>query len=290
MNKLKHDVTIYCGGVRVSALTGPVLVARLVKMQPADIKVEEKRALDAAQAAADEVSSLRTLRERHSVAKVREKLAPVVSAWMGAYAIIDGRSRLPPGMGAPGDDARQLAANLFPNGLTLSKLDADGVWIESVRLLKHVDEEGLRKLFAKVVSPEMDQHIRDVTGALGDTIGVTGEVEAAPSSTAMAEALARLSRNVSIYGRQLVASLDESDPASLRRFQMAVQPLDQHRANGHDGSDTADEATTTEGTPSPTTANGAPAPVSLTANGVPAPSQSTAGGIAAPTTPSEHAA
>ena len=58
-----------------------------------------------------------------------------------------------------------------------------------------------------------------------------------PSSTALAEALVRVSRAIGAYCRALMAETDQDDEASVARFMSAMAPIDAHRASSRGGTD-----------------------------------------------------
>ena len=279
-----HD---YVRPIRSSATNATALNQRLHNQAPPDIKPDEREALAAVDAAAEEVRLVQAERDKLAPAQLRPVLTPFVSDWSALYGALLAKARVSPLVSDVGARAGVVAGSLFPDGVAFVQLPARGAWSEAFRRLERIDNEKMKKEIDELVGKEFLVGVERTTQALADALGMGEEPKVGSSSAALQDALNAFGRSVGAYGRVLAAHCDDSDPVSVERFLKAVKPMDEHRAAVGHGS-AANDTTTTQPA-APTTQAPSTSTTPSTTGHVAAATPSTAAHAAAPATPSTAA-
>jgi hypothetical protein len=223
------DFGTYVRPARASVRSAAVLAARLAKAAPADVTDDERAALDAVVARAEEVRAAHSERDRLRPVKTRPLLDAHNEAWTATYDALGALMRC---RGSErGRRAGALRAVLFPDGIAFLRLSASSVWSESRRHLRRIEDESLGVELDALIGPEFLAQAKACTERLADAVGVSRGAPAVPNPSAITDALARFGRAVGAYARMMAAKVDETDERSAHRFLSALAPIDEHRAH-----------------------------------------------------------
>ena len=247
---------------RFNSVTSVMTIDRLVRCAPVDLTADEKKALKAMVAARNVVEGVREERATWQPAKLRPVIARNATAWGGLSNVLAAKAGLSPEIaGDKPARAQALRDALFPDGgVPQLKLDADTSYLESRERIERIDREKLAHEVSAIAGSEHLDDVRASTEALGEAIGVGSSARVTLNSTAMQDALRHASHAVGLYGRQLLAKLDENDDASVKRFVDALAPLADHKATLARGPVADDSGAPTDGA-TPTTPTEPAAPV-----------------------------
>lgn len=218
---------------RFSAVSGILVVNRIVLAAPGDLTSEQKKALRGVAVAKTEVERVREERAMRQPAKVRPFIGPFNASWSGLSDVLGALATLPPDVGGKKSErAQKVRMTLFPEGgAPFLQLDAETAWVEAKERLDRIARHDVGGELALLVGPEHVEAIKKTTAALGEILGVGKTPRPAPSSTAMQDALKALSRAVARYARKLLADVDDEEPSSVERFMRALGPLAEHKAS-----------------------------------------------------------
>ena len=122
--------------------------------------------------------------------------------------------------------AQSLLTALYPTGLRFTLLGFQQEWAECQARLDRIDREGLAaKLKALGGEPFLD-NLRAAHKEYGEALGVTQvRAEPAPPTAVVKEPLVRLQEALRKYVLQVIAQVDESDPASAQRAADLLAPV-----------------------------------------------------------------
>lgn len=259
INKQQTDMGKYMAAKRIASIDAVTLYVQLEQRRYADIKVDERAALDEVKASSEEVRGVRVARHRASPASLREPRNQTTVAVTSLAAGLGAVGAVPAELGPEGAEANALIARLFPNGTGYTKGDAGEVWEDTAVLLQVIEAEGLAPRIDALVHPCLLRAVRAAHEKLGRAVGESGEVAAAASPRALRAAMSRFTFAVAQYARVIAGRVRHDDEASLAQFLAAVAPIDAVRVLGdHEEDDDVTEPTE-PGTPMPV--NGSPSPV-----------------------------
>jgi hypothetical protein len=231
---------------RISAASGIALAARLLNAAPPDPSPGERRTLDRVKVGSDRVLAILLERERFQPQRLRPVLGPFSLAWSSMEGALEAAGKLPVDPTGRAEKSRAAHDSLFGDGLGFLAQDATSAWLSGHLLVDKIAADGLAPILDEVVGPLYLAAAKSATIALGDAIGVGAEPRRMPSTTSLAEAMAQLSHEIGAYGRQLVASVDDEVEATVRRFVLAAEPLEAHRAMMRAAESGSDEGTASE--------------------------------------------
>lgn len=242
------DARNYVVAPRMNSTNAIVLAHRLVETAEADA-AEERRVLDPTQLrllgqVTRKVEGVKVvMRDRvlQKPEKLRPVVQPVTNVLIAMHGGLEAIARLPIDAGTRSKRAQRVLAIAFPEGTAFASGDAEAVWVAARHFLAIVDDQGLATEIGELIGPEFLELARHSVDALGTVLGVEKGARRLPGRSALSEALEKLGEAITRYSRQLVAELDEEDPASVERFLRLVAPLDAHRASYAGGGNAGDE-------------------------------------------------
>lgn len=124
---------------------------------------------------------------------------------------------------------QELVDSLFPEGLSFLNVRFDNEWAHVDKLLKRIDDEKLATTIETIAGAAYLAELRLSFEKYGQVLGKT-QPRPDTESITIAEDLQKLSRCVSAYAVQVVATAEESRPESVEAARRALQPLIDYRA------------------------------------------------------------
>ena len=215
--------------VKVPASAAAPLAAKIASAAPGTLTPRQRKALRETARAAAGVQSVLDERDRTGPSRVRPVRSACINYWSALHEALGAAARVA-GIDARGARAAEIALSLFPFGLEFTQLEGELLWSESKRRIERMEAEGLGEEIASIVGRTYVDAVKAGTAALAEAVGVGRTPRTVPSSTALAEALARFGRKVAAYGRAMAADVDVDDPASVARFLAAMAPIEAVRA------------------------------------------------------------
>lgn len=125
--------------------------------------------------------------------------------------------------------AARLLALVFPHGTSFVTFSFLEEWQAVTTHLDRIDQDRLAEEIDAVVGPEFLPYIRAAHAELGEGLGVGETALTAPDSENLRRVNERLAKAIANYGRAMVATVDDDDPASIAAFKRAMYPLDAYR-------------------------------------------------------------
>jgi hypothetical protein len=254
--------TSYVEAPRFSARYCASVAQHLLNRLPGDASTDEKKSVRIVVEMAGAVVSVINERERLGLGRVRPAALAFVNLWSAVFGVTSGFARFG---GSVGADAQAILDAVFVEGVSFTKLNANGAWAEGTRRLGRIDDENLARKLASLIGEGQLVALRAATADLGNAIGTGSEQLDIPSRTALAEAVGDFGRSVGNYARVAAARVDETDRESVERFQRQMAPIDEYRASLKTITDEDEELDTdTDVTPEPpvvTPVTPAPTPV-----------------------------
>jgi hypothetical protein len=224
------EVVSYTGRVKIAATKAMPLALLLEKHAPDRLSILEKKKLEALRAAGAEVEKAQAERDQGSGVSVQPLRSNLASAYAAVDLTLAGISELPAKLGDRGERAIKLRAVLLPDGREFTRSAAYEACMYSRRVIARIEQKKLAGEMKDLLGPEFLDAIRSATDDLAEAIGLGDSAHEIPSSTNVADALARFTTALAGYTRALSADVDENDEASRQRFLRAVAPIDQFRS------------------------------------------------------------
>ena len=224
----RFDVQQYVQRTRVNGPEGIVLVARLVKAAPKHLPERIRDALSAMREDGVHLQEVLMERLKRGPESMRPLDLRLDGGWMALSEALAACARLE---GTPeAKEAKELSAQVFPQGTSFVKATYAGEWTTSANTLEIIDENGLATRIDKLVGKQYLAFIRPAHQAFGDALGVgDAPLKEAEDTTALSDALDALTAAIAEYGRLMVGWLDWNDPDNVKAFRAAMAPLDAHR-------------------------------------------------------------
>lgn len=245
----RFDVQGYLQRTRVNGPEAIVLITKLVKAAPKRLPARVATALGEMREEGVHLQDVLMDRLQDNPISVRPLDLRLDAGWMGLAEAFGASARLE---GTPeANEALALTALVFPHGTSFVKATYAAEWTTSANTLRIIDENQLSKRIEDLVGGQFLPFIESAHQAFGDALGV-GE-GAVPSdeedTTALADALDRVTSAIAEYGRLMVGWLDWDDARKVAAFRRAMAPLDAHRRS-IGGSQAASTSTQPEPAPS----------------------------------------
>ncbi len=214
---------------RYDAASVIAVTRKLLLSAPRDLDSRGRAALQGVRDAAAGVQQVLTDRERASSSKTKPTSVDHANAWNALYGRVAAAARLPGEVLSEASTAQQLLDAYFKDGLSFLTGSFEAVWVEAERKLARFDDEKATPDFKSVAGAAYLAHVRTTHQALGDALGLVGEPHPFADGTALAGKITDASGAIAKYARVLLAEVDESDEASVRRHFDALAALIEHR-------------------------------------------------------------
>ena len=256
-SKLQLDPVALISETRLNAVSAILLVERLSRTAPEDMSPEEKKAFKAMSAAGAVVERVREERATRQPARVKPVLVRFNVAWGGVSSVLAAGAALPVTVAsAKVERMQKMRELLFPDaGVPTLNGDAETAYVDGHERLVRIEEREMKKELVALVGQEHYDALVLTTSDLGEVLGVGETARTVPSSTAMSEALREATHAIGNYGRKLLATLDDENEGSVRRFTDALGPLIDYKASisrSGGSTDAGADPAPTESTTAPT--------------------------------------
>ena len=236
------DFQLYARPPRIDADGGIALVRRLVRAGYKGSSPATAAALVSVRGAAGALQE--ELKKRARTA--RTSLRPLDTAFDGAWTGLRDRLKAwgvleDPDFVEDRQRAEQLLTSYFPDGLEFVKLSYEAEWVHSERLLERFSEEGAVADIDRLAGESFLRNVRSRHAKLGEALDLAGasSAERAASSTGLAERVNELASAIGEYMRLHAGEVRLKDPKSVEAFQLAMAPIDRHRASYSSGGSAA---------------------------------------------------
>lgn len=238
------DFQLYARPPRIDADRGIALVRRLVR---AGYKGSNPATAAALVTVRDAAGALQEeLKKRARTA--RTSLRPLDTAFDGGWTGL--RDRLKAWSFLEGPDfaedrqrAEQLLLSFFPDGLDFLKGSYEAEWVYSERLLERFSDEGALADIDRLAGESFLRYVRAAHAKLGEALDLAGasNAERAASSTGLAERVNELATAIGEYMRLHAGEVRLKEPKTVEAFQLAMEPIDRHRASFSSGGSAPDK-------------------------------------------------
>ncbi len=152
----------------------------------------------------------------------------VDNAWSALRTRLLAASWLPDDSFPIANESKAILDRVFPEGLSFLTLPYPSEWAESQKRLQQIDGENLAGRIDAIAGSEYLKELRDAHQEYGKAVQalLTRQEHA---STNLLEPLRTLLRAMAAYVRQVVALVDEDDPATIATVRTALRPIDAFR-------------------------------------------------------------
>lgn len=146
-------------------------------------------------------------------------------AFSALYDLLSGHSKLPDSEPSAAT-ARAMLATVFPDGLKFTQLTYSQQWAEASARLQRIEADGLSKALRELGGEPFLRNLKKAHKEYGEALGATSpRVVAAAPIAPVREPLQRLQDALRQYVLQLVANVNEDEPATVELTEELLGPL-----------------------------------------------------------------
>jgi hypothetical protein len=146
------------------------------------------------------------------------------NAWSALSEFLSGWARLPETF-ADAEMARQLKAEIFPDGLKFLLLPYKEEWAESEARLQRMRQGKAAASIKQLGGATFLDHLNSTHAAYGKALGITQQKAAGPAPVSMRDPLEAFTKAVRGYALKVAAYADEDDPATQKLAAALLEPL-----------------------------------------------------------------
>lgn len=146
-------------------------------------------------------------------------------AFSALYDLLSAHSKLPDSEPSAAT-ARTVLATVFPDGLKFTQLTYSQQWAEASARLQRIEADGLAKALRELGGEPFLRNLNKAHKEYGEALGVTSPRATVAAPTApVREPLQRLQDALRQYVLQLVANVNEDEPATVELAEELLNPL-----------------------------------------------------------------